>query len=187
MIHILFTTQYHFPLSKFNYLLQLSGILLVLGSIIGSIVVVMAAQERSSTHWPYMLDYISVNTPPSTWSKPQKGAWFFLQSLCNGMVHVSLRCTVRRQLRLMIMLISVVIQLTHIQFLTLLFPSATEVKLIFLLLGQYSDRMPYVRWDRPLIETPHRTPGPCCLWLDILVTVRQTDHYRSGRRHQERL
>jgi len=27
------------------------------------------------------------------------------------------------------------IQLTHIQFLTLLFPSATEVKLIFLLLG----------------------------------------------------
>lgn len=91
LIHILFTTQYHFPLSKFNYLLQLSGILLVLGSIIGSIVVVMAAQERSSTHWPYMLDYVSVNTPPPTWSKQQRGAWFFLQSLCNGMVHVSIK------------------------------------------------------------------------------------------------
>ena len=90
LIHILFTTQYHFPLSKFNYLLQLSGILLVLGSIMGSLVVVMETQKRASSHWPYMLDYISVITPPSAWSQQQKGAWYFLQSLCNGMVHVSM-------------------------------------------------------------------------------------------------
>jgi hypothetical protein len=90
LIHILFTTQYHFPLSKFNYLLQLSGILLVLGSIMGSLVVVMETQKRASSHWPYMLDYISVITPPSAWSQQQKGAWYFLQSLCNGMVHVSI-------------------------------------------------------------------------------------------------
>lgn len=89
LTHILFTTQYHFPLSKFNYTLQLSGILLVLGSTIGNIVLTLKVQQKSSTQWPYMLNYVGVYTPPSSWGQGRKGAWYFLQSLCNGMVHVS--------------------------------------------------------------------------------------------------
>lgn len=134
LIHILFTTQYHFPLSKWNYSLQLSGILLVLGSIMGSIVVVLNTQSHSSKRWPYMLDYISVHTPPPGWSNVQRGFWYLLQSFCNCSVHVSeiaYRSACVRPAK------NVIIQLTHIQFLTLLFPSATEVKLIFFLLGRF--------------------------------------------------
>ncbi|GHJ86076.1 hypothetical protein NliqN6_2478 [Naganishia liquefaciens] len=112
LIHLLFTTQYHFPLSRFNYLLQLAGILLVLTNIIISIVATMRVQDKASQKWPYMLDYISVNLPNYDWSTAETAAWFTLHCACNGLV-----------------------QLTHIQFLTLLFPSKTEVQLIFLLLG----------------------------------------------------
>ncbi|KAJ9107458.1 hypothetical protein QFC21_000911 [Naganishia friedmannii] len=112
LIHLLFTTQYHFPLSRFNYLLQLCGILLVLMNIVISIVCTLRAQNHASKRWPYMLDFISVNLPDYGWTTAETAAWYTLHCVCNGLV-----------------------QLTHIQFLTLLFPSKTEVQLIFLLLG----------------------------------------------------
>jgi hypothetical protein len=89
LIHLLFTTQYHFPLSRFNYLLQLAGILLVLTNIIISVVATMRVQEGAAKRWPYMLDYISVNLPGADWSRGETGAWFTLHCACNGLVQVS--------------------------------------------------------------------------------------------------
>ena len=88
LIHLLFTTQYHFPLSRFNYLLQLAGILLVLTNIIISIVATMRVQDKASQKWPYMLDYISVNLPNYDWSTAETAAWFTLHCACNGLVQV---------------------------------------------------------------------------------------------------
>lgn len=89
LIHLLFTTQYHFPLSRFNYLLQLCGILLVLTNIVISIVCTMRAQNHASKRWPYMLDYISVNLPDYDWTTAQTAAWYTLHCICNGLVQVS--------------------------------------------------------------------------------------------------
>lgn len=50
--------------------------------------------------------------PPSTWSQPKRGAWLFLQGMNSLVTHS-----------------------THIQFLTMLFPSALEARLILGLLG----------------------------------------------------
>lgn len=112
LIHLLFTTQYHWPLSKTNYCLQLSGILCLLCSSVATIVTVLQVQSNSADEWPYMLDYIEVNVPGDTWTDAQNGAWSFLT-----------------------MVVNLLVQFTHIQFLTLLFPSSTEVKLIFFMLG----------------------------------------------------
>lgn len=59
-----------------------------------------------------MFLYIEIPIPPSHWSRPTLGAWLILQGLVTFSVH-----------------------LTHIQFLTLLFPSGLEKKLILGLLG----------------------------------------------------
>lgn len=112
LIHLLFTTQYHWPLSKTNYCLQLSGILCLLCSSVATLVTVLQVQSNSADEWPYMLDYIEVNVPGDTWTDAQNGAWSLLT-----------------------MIVNLLVQFTHIQFLTLLFPSSTEVKLIFFMLG----------------------------------------------------
>lgn len=59
-----------------------------------------------------MFLYIEVVIPPSQWSKPTLAAWLILQGMVTLSVHI-----------------------THIQFLTLLFPSGLEQKLILGLLG----------------------------------------------------
>lgn len=112
LCHLLFTTQYHWPLSRTNYCLQLSGILALFASSVATIVKIMKKQDASANTWPYMLDYIQVSVPPDTATPAENGGWAFLRMVCNLLV-----------------------QLTHIQFLTLLFPSSTEVKLIIILLG----------------------------------------------------
>lgn len=61
---------------------------------------------------PYMLDYIEVPVPPSSWTHSQLGLWQTLLAISALAVHC-----------------------THIQFLTLLFPSMLEARLILALLG----------------------------------------------------
>ncbi|QRW25182.1 carbohydrate esterase family 9 protein [Rhizoctonia solani] len=69
------------------------------------------AHERSKG-WPYMLDYVAVDIPSDQWTDTQEAWWLVMESTTSGLVHI-----------------------THIQFLTLLYPSGIEARLIFLLLG----------------------------------------------------
>nr|XP_031863953.1 uncharacterized protein CI109_000597 [Kwoniella shandongensis]KAA5531025.1 hypothetical protein CI109_000597 [Kwoniella shandongensis] len=112
LIHLLFTTQYHYPLAPLNYILQLSSILTVLISVIIKIVIILQQSSDSADEWPYSLDYVAVSIPPDTWSTGRCAAWFLLQALNNGLSNI-----------------------THIQFLTLLYPSRTEARLIIFVLG----------------------------------------------------
>ncbi|WWC71372.1 uncharacterized protein I206_105327 [Kwoniella pini CBS 10737] len=112
LIHLLFTTQYHYPLAPLNYILQLLSILTVLISVVIKIVVVLQHTAKSADIWPYDLDYVAVTIPPSNWNTGRCAAWFFLQALNNGLSNI-----------------------THIQFLTMLYPSRTEARLIMFVLG----------------------------------------------------
>ncbi|CAE6417632.1 unnamed protein product, partial [Rhizoctonia solani] len=105
-IHLLFTAQYHWPLARLNYILQLCGVVTLLIWLSATLIVVLKYAHQRSRGWPYMLDYVGVDIPSDSWTDTQE-AWWSL----------------------------IVLQITHIQFLTLLYPSGIEARLIFLLLG----------------------------------------------------
>ncbi|KAJ7772081.1 hypothetical protein DFH07DRAFT_734194 [Mycena maculata] len=116
-IHLIFTAQYHWPLAPVNYVLQLSGVSTLLISLVATLNLVLAETMNESQHWPYMLSYIAVNVPPvdsstAGWSLAQKATWLVMNASTSGLI-----------------------QITHIQFLTLLYPSRLEGRLIFALLG----------------------------------------------------
>ncbi|KAG7449709.1 uncharacterized protein BT62DRAFT_917339 [Guyanagaster necrorhizus] len=117
-IHLIFTAQYHWPLAPVNYVLQISGVTTLLISLIATLHVVLSATLEESQKWPYMLSYIAVNVPPmdtsetSIWTKAELATWLIMNAATSGLI-----------------------QITHIQFLTLLYPSRLEARLIFYLLS----------------------------------------------------
>ncbi|KAI0076392.1 hypothetical protein K474DRAFT_1663066 [Panus rudis PR-1116 ss-1] len=117
-IHLLFTAQYHWPLAPVNFALQVSAVFTLLVSQIATLQVVLATATRESQTWPYMLTYVAVDIPPlddlknSGWTNGELAAWLLMNATTSALI-----------------------QITHIQFLTLLFPSGLERRLIFTLLG----------------------------------------------------
>lgn len=94
-IHLIFTAQYHWPLAPVNYVLQLSGVISLLISLIATIHVVLSATANESGKWPYMLSYIAVNTPPldrdqdtSDWSVAERATWLVMNASTSGLIQV---------------------------------------------------------------------------------------------------
>lgn len=118
LIHLIFTAQYHWPLAPVNYALQLSAVITLLVSLIATLNVVLDTATNESRQWPYMLTYIAVDIPPlqlpdrTGWKQGELAAWLLMNATTSALI-----------------------QITHIQFLTLLFPSSLERRLIFILLG----------------------------------------------------
>ncbi|GJE91429.1 hypothetical protein PsYK624_075790 [Phanerochaete sordida] len=119
LIHLVFTAQYHWPLAPVNYALQLSAVITLLVSLIATLHVVLDTATQESREWPYMLTYIAVDIPPlqdqestAGWRTGELAAWLLMNATTSALI-----------------------QITHIQFLTLLFPSHLERRLIFILLG----------------------------------------------------
>ncbi|KAG8932783.1 hypothetical protein FRC02_000552 [Tulasnella sp. 418] len=112
-VQLLFTVQYHWPLARLNYALQLSGVCTLLISLISTLIVILQTTYHKSREWPYMLDYIAVSIPrQNSWSQAQRVCWYIMSATTSALVNI-----------------------THIQFLTLLYPSPVEARLIFSLLG----------------------------------------------------
>ncbi|KAG8221228.1 hypothetical protein J3R82DRAFT_1390 [Butyriboletus roseoflavus] len=127
LLHLIFTAQYHWPLARTNYILQITGVTTLLISIGATIYVIFSTTVQQSQHWPYMLSYLAVEMPSANyttistdptlfyqhrWTPPQSATWVVMNATT-----------------------SVIVQITHIHFLTLLFPSDLEARLIFGLLG----------------------------------------------------
>ncbi|KAM0749168.1 hypothetical protein T439DRAFT_358284 [Meredithblackwellia eburnea MCA 4105] len=112
LIHLLFTIRYHLPLSKINYCLQLTAVVVTLAKVVGELHILVTILNKQPLNWPYQFFYIEVELPPDSWGEGGVAAWLFFQALNTLVVHI-----------------------THIQFLTLLFPSALEMRLILILLG----------------------------------------------------
>ncbi|GAA5932596.1 hypothetical protein JCM3775_005973 [Rhodotorula graminis] len=111
-VHLLFTIRYHAPLNRVNYALQTSATGLSLANVAAQLHIVMNNLYGTGRSWPFMFDYIEVSFPKKSWSQAERGAWCLLQGLSALATHS-----------------------THIQFLTMLFPSALEARLILGLLG----------------------------------------------------
>ncbi|KIY65322.1 hypothetical protein CYLTODRAFT_492428 [Cylindrobasidium torrendii FP15055 ss-10] len=118
-IYLLFTAQYHWPLAPLNYVLQMSSVTVLLVSIIATLNVVLSATAKESQQWPFMLSYIAVKVPPLDgysdavgWSTVERTTWLLMNATTSGLI-----------------------QITHIQFLTLLYPSKLESRMIYSMLG----------------------------------------------------
>ncbi|KAJ1030366.1 hypothetical protein NDA16_001275 [Ustilago loliicola] len=114
IIHLLFTVQYHFPLSRKNFYLQLSSSLMLLISLSVTLHIILGRLEGESQRYPFMFPYIGVQLPPGddSWTKVQEVFFLLMRAITTALIHI-----------------------THIQFLTLLFPSALEARLILWMLG----------------------------------------------------
>ncbi|KIY46047.1 hypothetical protein FISHEDRAFT_47905, partial [Fistulina hepatica ATCC 64428] len=116
-IHLVFTATYHWSLAPVNYVLQLAGVVTLLISLTATIHVVFSSNMTESTEWPYMLSYIAVNVPPvdteeNGWTLAERATWLVMNALTSSLI-----------------------QITHIHFLTLLYPSRLEARLILALLA----------------------------------------------------
>lgn len=113
-VQLLFTAQYHFPFSRKNYCLQLASVTMLMINVAVHLNSLLDRLHRQSHQWPYMFAYIGVQIPPQdgTWSVAQQALYLLMRAISIALVH-----------------------LTHIQFLTLLFPSALEARLILWMLG----------------------------------------------------
>ncbi|EPQ32097.1 uncharacterized protein PFL1_00294 [Pseudozyma flocculosa PF-1] len=112
--HLLFTVQYHFPLSRRNFFLQISSSIMLLVSLSVTLHIILSQLEAKSQDWPFMFPYIGVQVPPGdeSWTTVQEVFYLLMRAITTLLIHV-----------------------THIQFLTLLFPSALEARLILWMLG----------------------------------------------------
>jgi len=157
LIQLLFTAQYHWPLAPVNFALQVSAVSLLLVTSIVTIYIVLSTVTRESRTWPYMLNYLAVDVPPSfntDWPTADMAAWLLMTATTAGLI-----------------------QVTHIQFLTLLFPSKLERRLIYALLGPLAITSAVMQLLR--IQTEHKemtyaisaVQNICNAALSLLFTV----------------
>ncbi|KAI0645160.1 hypothetical protein C8Q79DRAFT_755930 [Trametes meyenii] len=153
----MFTAQYHWPLAPVNYVLQMSAVGTLLISCIATMHVVLSSTIDQSLRWPYMLDYIAVDIPPlednTDWEMGELAAWLLMNATTSGLI-----------------------QITHIQFLTLLFPSGLERRLIFSLLGPLalvSSAMHLLRIhdNESLVKVAAAVQNVCNATLSLLFTA----------------
>ncbi|KDQ50911.1 hypothetical protein JAAARDRAFT_211476 [Jaapia argillacea MUCL 33604] len=116
LIQLIFTSQYHWALAPVNFVLQISAVATLLISQIAILHLIFTTTMKESQEWPFMLSYISVDIPPlddtTGWTDAELGAWLVMNATTSGLI-----------------------QITHIQFLTLLYPSHLEKYMILALLG----------------------------------------------------
>ncbi|TIC09549.1 hypothetical protein E3Q15_03325 [Wallemia mellicola] len=128
--HLCFTAQYHFPLSKLNYLLQTLAVVSLLTKVSAELALISNKLYETASIWPYMFEYSAIDVPPLNWDVWKTGAWLAMLAIVSAFVNVRVRPDLFLE-----SLSKTLSQLTHIQFLTLLFPSELEQILIFTLLG----------------------------------------------------
>ncbi|KAG6330797.1 hypothetical protein ID866_8289 [Astraeus odoratus] len=169
LLHLIFTAQYHYPLARLNYILQLTGVLTLLTSLIATLYIVLSSTAQESQHWPYMLSYIAVDMPRASYNATVNSTdpavlyqqqWSFAEMATWAVMNATT---------------SVVVQITHVHFLTLLYPSDLEAKLIIFTLGPIAV-LSAVMQLLPLISGPSTsaisegTRNVCNATLSLLFT-----------------
>lgn len=85
---LIFSSRYHWPLSKINFCMQLAAVLAFLLQVSVSIIIVMLFSRERAQTWPYMFDYIELALPRDTWGDGEKAAWLFMQGFTALAIHV---------------------------------------------------------------------------------------------------
>ncbi|WFD34356.1 SF3a splicing factor complex subunit [Malassezia cuniculi] len=109
-----FTASYHYPLSRLNCILQIVSVVILLINVCASSGCKLYYLYKIGKSKPHVFPYIGLPLPPSDerWNMAERVFFLLLQSLTTITAH-----------------------LTNIQYLTLLFPSRLEAKLIIWMLG----------------------------------------------------
>ena len=89
-VHLLFTAQYHFPLSSRNYILQAISTAMLLISLSVQMHIVLAKLRQQSNQWPYMFAYIGVQIPPQdgSWTTVQEAFFLLMRACTTALAHV---------------------------------------------------------------------------------------------------
>lgn len=133
LVQLFFTWQYHWPLARINWMLQFTGVCTLLLNITSILYVVLAALAEKSKQWPYMFEYVAIDVPRvGSWTTPEIAAWYVMEAATSALASVSSILYVPQ------VFASPTSQITHIQFLTFLYPSRLEARLVFFLLGSLS-------------------------------------------------
>ncbi|WFD32934.1 hypothetical protein MSPP1_003987 [Malassezia sp. CBS 17886] len=113
-LNLVFTATYHYPLSRLNLLLQLVSTLVFAANVAAYLGCALHKLHNVGHEWPFVFPYMAAPLPPrgDGWSAVEMAFFAILQAVTRLSAHA-----------------------TYIQFLTLLFPSALEVRLIFWMLG----------------------------------------------------
>jgi hypothetical protein len=88
LLHLVFTTKYHLPLARFNYLLLTGGCTVSFGVLLWQIVEVAESARERSREWPFMFDYLQYGFPVSGWSMAKKVVWLILNAIVVFLCHV---------------------------------------------------------------------------------------------------
>lgn len=92
LIQLLFTAQYHWPLAPLNFTLQVAAVILLVVTSVVTIFIVLSTVTAESRTWPYMLNYLAVDIPPSmntNWPTPDLVAWLLMTATTAGLIQVS--------------------------------------------------------------------------------------------------
>lgn len=111
---VLFTAPYHYPLSRLNYVLQGVSVSVLLLNVCVSAGTSLHYLHRIGANWPYAFPYVGLELPPTgrQWNPADRALFILLQALTTAAAH-----------------------LTNVQYLTLLFPSRLEGRMIIWLLA----------------------------------------------------
>lgn len=105
LLHLIFTAQYHWPLARTNYVLQITGVVTLLVSISATIYVIFTTTIVQSQHWPYMLNYLAVDMPATNstlnstdptllyqqkWTPAESATWVVMNATTSVVVQVRL-------------------------------------------------------------------------------------------------
>ncbi|KAH9969829.1 hypothetical protein BC827DRAFT_1120284, partial [Russula dissimulans] len=160
LIQLLFSAPSHLRIAPTNFFLQISAALALLAWVMACLILELTESVKRTQTWPFMLDYIAIDFPPlvdphthGTWSDGGLTAWLFMNAM-----------------------VSALTQMTHIQFLTLMYPSPLEARLIFILLGPLAILAALTQFaplhdNMPFIAAANDVQNVCNATLTILFTI----------------
>lgn len=91
LLHLAFTTKYHLPLARVNYILLTSGCLTSFAALFWQMVEVCIKARDRSLEWPFMFDYLQFKFPLQAWPTGTKIAWLVLGAVVVFLCHVGCR------------------------------------------------------------------------------------------------
>ncbi|WFD00998.1 hypothetical protein MYAM1_003758 [Malassezia yamatoensis] len=146
LAQLLFTAPFHYPLSRSNFVLQVVASLLFLTLVTVSIGYILWDLKRYAMSVPHLFPYVSQAMPPKkhNWSSVQLGFFLLLLSSTVALSHA-----------------------THIQFLTILYPSTLEVRLIIgllapIVLTQFALFYLHLRLHDQFVQTAYNSVQDIC-------------------------
>ena len=88
LLHLAFTTRYHFPLAKANYLILTSGCFLSFVAILWQLGEIGLDTRLRAREWPFMFDYLEFVFPANSWSDTKAAVWLTFNAIVVFLCHV---------------------------------------------------------------------------------------------------